>query len=104
MPWSIDVVLANRQPFKTAFSEWAAGVSRRGGNDATRSRARRTTQEARTRRNSDASKGLGRVARPAVSEMMTDQKPTTGDKQALDNLADEALAAAQSMPSGPREN
>lgn len=32
---------------------------------------------------------------------MSDQKPMTGDKQALDDLADEALAVARSMPSGP---
>ena len=32
---------------------------------------------------------------------MPDQKPMTGDQQALDDLADEALAVARSMPSGP---
>jgi hypothetical protein len=32
---------------------------------------------------------------------MPDQKPATDDKQALDDLADEALAVARSMPSGP---
>jgi hypothetical protein len=33
--------------------------------------------------------------------MMSDEKPATGDKRALDDLADEALAVARSMPSGP---
>jgi hypothetical protein len=33
--------------------------------------------------------------------MTTGQTPTTGDKQALNDLADEALAVARSMPSGP---
>jgi hypothetical protein len=32
---------------------------------------------------------------------MPDQKPMTGEKQALDDLADEALTVARSMPSGP---
>jgi hypothetical protein len=32
---------------------------------------------------------------------MPDQEPTTGEKQALDDLADEALTVARSMPNGP---
>jgi hypothetical protein len=32
---------------------------------------------------------------------MSDQKSTTDEKRALDDLADEALAVARSMPNGP---
>jgi hypothetical protein len=33
--------------------------------------------------------------------MTPDQKLSTGDQQALDDLADEALAVARSLPNGP---
>jgi hypothetical protein len=55
----------------------------------------------RAARNSNASEGLGRVAGATGAEMTTGQTPTTGDKQALNDLADEALAVARSIPSGP---
>jgi hypothetical protein len=42
-----------------------------------------------------------RRSQPTVAEVMPDQKPTTRDQEALDDLADEALAVARSMPSGP---
>jgi hypothetical protein len=48
---------------------------------------------------------LGQFTRIAATEVTSNQNPTAGNrsKQELDAAADEALAAARSMPSGPEK-